>query len=109
MEECDLRKRHLFALLAAGVVAALLPIPAAAAPSVTTIATGLDSPRGVAFFNGKLLVGEAGPGGGNCFNAPAVPFPISIANPPPTSPGHPPNAPPPPLLPAPFPLSPSPP
>ncbi|HKB18709.1 MAG TPA: ScyD/ScyE family protein [Candidatus Dormibacteraeota bacterium] len=75
-----MRKRHLFALLAAGVVAALLPIPAAAAPSVTTIATGLDSPRGVAFFNGKLLVGEAGHGGSNCFNAPGVPFPICIGN-----------------------------
>jgi len=75
-----LRKRHLFALLAAGVVAALLPIPAAATSSVTTIATGLDSPRGVAFFNGKLLVGEAGHGGSNCFNAPGVPFPICIGN-----------------------------
>lgn len=58
----------------------MLPIPAAAAPSVTTIATGLDSPRGVAFFNGKLLVGEAGHGGSNCFNAPGVPFPICIGN-----------------------------
>src|SRR5438132_13538660 len=66
MEEWDLRKRTLFAWLAAGVVAALLPIPAAAAPSVTTIATGLDSPRGVAFFHGKLLVGEAGHGGPTC-------------------------------------------
>src|SRR5260370_15176701 len=78
MEECDLRKRHLFALLAAGVVAALLPIPAAAAPSVTTIATGLDSPRGVAFFNGKLLVGEAGHWGSNGFDASCGPLPVCI-------------------------------
>ena len=74
MEEWDLRKRNLFALLAAGVVAALLPIPAAAAPSVTTFATGLDSPRGVAFFHGKLLVGEAGHGGPTCFQIPGLPF-----------------------------------
>src|SRR5438445_10524415 len=74
IEEWDLRKRNLFALLAAGVVAALLPIPAAAAPSVTTIATGLDSPRGVAFFHGKLLVGEAGHGGPTCFQIPGLPF-----------------------------------
>jgi hypothetical protein len=70
----SLRKRHLFGLLAAGVVAALLPIPAAAAPSVSTVTTGLDSPRGIAFYNGKLLVGEAGHGGSTCFKIPGLPF-----------------------------------
>ncbi|TME04300.1 MAG: ScyD/ScyE family protein [Chloroflexi bacterium] len=74
MEGCALRRRHLFALFAAGIVAVLLPIPAAAATSVTPIATGLDSPRGVAFYQGRLLVGEAGHGGATCFKIPGLPF-----------------------------------
>ena len=65
-----LRRRHLLALLAAfAVPAALLPTPAAAA-TWSTVTTGLDSPRGVAFYNGKLLVGEAGHGGPTCFPVP---------------------------------------
>jgi hypothetical protein len=61
-------------VLAIGMVAALLPTPAAAAPSVSTIATGFDSPRGIAFYHGKLLVGEAGHGGSTCFKIPGLPF-----------------------------------
>src|SRR3989449_9875604 len=61
-----MRSRHY--LLAALVLAAaaMIPTPAAASTSATTIASGLDSPRGVAFFHGKLFVAEAGPAGPPC-------------------------------------------
>ncbi|HSS60111.1 MAG TPA: ScyD/ScyE family protein [Candidatus Limnocylindrales bacterium] len=72
------RKRHLFALLAAGVAVFLLPIPAAAAPTVTTVTSGLDSPRGIAFFHGKLMVGEAGHGGSDCFSPPGAPPDVQL-------------------------------
>lgn len=65
-----LKKRHLFGLLAIASVIGLLPIPAAAAPTMTIVTTGLDSPRGIAFFDGKLVVGEAGHGGSDCFSPP---------------------------------------
>jgi hypothetical protein len=68
-----LKKRHLFGLLAVASVVALLPIPAGAAPTVSTVTTGLDSPRGIAFFNGTLVVGEAGHGGSDCFAIPGAP------------------------------------
>ena len=54
---------------------ALIPSPgiAAASPaSPTLVAGGFDSPRGVAFFKGKLVVGEAGHGGNNCIPASAT-------------------------------------
>jgi hypothetical protein len=56
---------RLFRLFAAAVVvsAALIPGPAQASANVTEVAHGLDSPRGVAFFHGRLVVGEAGHGG----------------------------------------------
>lgn len=58
------KKRSLFALLVLAV-GALLPVPASAAgPGV--VASGFDSPRGVAFFHGRLVVAEAGHGGPNC-------------------------------------------
>jgi hypothetical protein len=69
----DLRKRHMFGLLAIAVVAAMLPTPVGAAPTMTTVTSGLDSPRGIAFFNGKLVVGEAGHGGTDCFSPPGAP------------------------------------
>jgi hypothetical protein len=49
-------------------VGALVPTPAGAvgASTPTFVAGGLDSPRGIAFFNGQLVVGEAGHGGKNC-------------------------------------------
>jgi hypothetical protein len=68
-----LKKRNLFCLLAIASVAALLPIPVEAAPTVTTVTTGLDSPRGIAFFHGKLVVGEAGHGGSDSFTFPGLP------------------------------------
>lgn len=55
--------------MAVGVV---VPTTASAAGGATPtfVAGGFDSPRGVEFFKGKLVVGEAGHGGKNCFVAP---------------------------------------
>jgi hypothetical protein len=51
-------------------VGALLPSPGvAAAAGPVPVASGFDSPRGVDFFKGKLVVGEAGHGGTNCIPA----------------------------------------
>src|SRR6202158_84400 len=49
-------------------VGVLVPTPASAAggPTPTLVAAGFDSPRGVEFFKGKLVVGESGHGGKNC-------------------------------------------
>src|SRR5256886_12459057 len=59
--------------LAAVVIMAvglLVPAPAGAAGAVppTLVAAGFDSPRGVEFFKGKLVVAEAGHGGKNCIS-----------------------------------------
>jgi len=53
---------------------ALLPAPAAGAgaPTPAFVAGGFDSPRGVEFFQGTLVVGEAGHGGKNCFGTQPV-------------------------------------
>lgn len=62
-----MRRRWL--LIVGGVVPLLLgvaPLPAAAAPTVTIVATGFDNPRGIAFAGFRLLVGEAGTGGDVC-------------------------------------------
>src|ERR1700716_1613191 len=48
------------------VVGVLVPAPASAEGGPAPVAAGLDSPRGVDFFKGKLVVGEAGHGGKNC-------------------------------------------
>jgi hypothetical protein len=61
--------RHLCALALAG--AALLGVTslssAASRASLTTVVSGLDNPRDLAFGpNGKLYVAEAGSGGGDC-------------------------------------------
>jgi hypothetical protein len=50
----------------------VVPLPAYAQEGVTTVATGLDNPRGLAFApNGALYVAEAGRGGaGPCFTGP---------------------------------------
>jgi hypothetical protein len=49
-------------------VGVLVPTPASAsvAGTPTLVAGGLDSPRGVEFLKGKLMVAEAGHGGKNC-------------------------------------------
>ena len=67
------RLRYLVAVLTAVAVAALLPGPAAASPTVSLVAWGLDSPRGVAFIDSKAFVAEAGHGSNNpadCFAGP---------------------------------------
>jgi len=58
----SLKKRHWFGVLAMTMVVALLPSTAAAAPTITPVTSGLDSPRGIAFLHGSLMVGEAGHG-----------------------------------------------
>ncbi len=66
-----MRTKTRFALAAVLFMAigALLPAPAAGAgaPTPAFVAGGFDSPRGVEFFQGTLVVGEAGHGGKNCF------------------------------------------
>ena len=49
-------------------VGLVLPAPGSAAGGPTLVAAGFDSPRGVEFFKGKLVVGEAGHGGKNCIH-----------------------------------------
>lgn len=67
-------KRLTGAALAAGTAVAVsfVGVPAQASSGVTTIAHGLNSPRGLAFApNGSLYVAEAGRGGaGPCFEGP---------------------------------------
>jgi len=63
--------RRILGLLGAGALAfsALLVAPAVAAPaaSFTTVASGFDNPRGLAFgSDGRLFVAEAGTGGSTC-------------------------------------------
>ena len=61
-----MKKRYLLGLIVMAM-GALLPSPAAATGTVTVVASGLDSPRGIAFFEGRMLVAEAGHGGLTCF------------------------------------------
>jgi hypothetical protein len=53
----------------------MVPGPVSAASSVTQVAAGLDSPRGIGFVNGRMVVAEAGHGGTTCFT-PAPSFTI---------------------------------
>lgn len=64
-----MRARIRFSLMVAVALVglALVPIPAAAnGATVSVVASGFDNPRGVAFYRGRLLVGEAGSGGPAC-------------------------------------------
>ena len=45
---------------------ALIPTPAAATAAPVLVGAGFDSPRGIEFFHGRLVVGESGHGGKNC-------------------------------------------
>jgi len=76
-----LNKRYLVGLLVMAI-AALVPSPASASSGATPVAWGLDSPRGIDFFQGKMLVAEAGHGGGFCFAPPDAPpgFQICIGD-----------------------------
>lgn len=65
-------RRSLVAALSL-LAAALFPTPGFAAGSVTVVASGLDSPRGIAFYDGQMLVAEAGHGGNECFHPPDSP------------------------------------
>jgi hypothetical protein len=70
-----LKHRCLLVLLAISSVAALLPSPVAAAPTVSLVSWGLDSPRGIAFAGNRALVAEAGHGSNNpadCVGQPCV-------------------------------------
>lgn len=61
------KRRFLFVMPALALALALLPGPAAASGTVSVVASGLDSPRGVGFLGDRLLVAEAGHGGTTCF------------------------------------------
>jgi sugar lactone lactonase YvrE len=70
-----MRKRFRGRLAPLGVLAAVVVVSAvfaatASAATVTTVVSGLDNPRGLAFSpNGQLYVAEAGHGGPNCFDS----------------------------------------
>jgi sugar lactone lactonase YvrE len=64
-----MRRKLRVSLMALGALGmlALVPVPAgASATTVSVVASGFDNPRGVAFYRGRLLVGEAGHGGPAC-------------------------------------------
>jgi hypothetical protein len=61
------------ALLACAGLASATAAGAAPQPKVTTVVSGLDNPRDLAFGpNGKLYVAEAGHGGPSCFSDPEM-------------------------------------
>ena len=64
--------RYSLAAIVFMAVGVLVPTPAGATGASTPafVAGGLDSPRGIEFFKGNLVVGEAGHGGKNCTPAP---------------------------------------
>ena len=70
------RKRYLGSLLVLAL-AALLPGQVSAGSNVTQVAAGLDSPRGIGFLNGRMVVAEAGHGGHTCFT-PSPGFTVCI-------------------------------
>ncbi len=72
-EGMQLNKRFLVGLLAVAVVA-LIPGQASASSTATIVAWGLDSPRGVAFMDGRAFVAEAGHGSDNPKDCFATPF-----------------------------------
>src|SRR5258708_14317416 len=70
----SLKRRYWFGVLAVALLGALIPSPAVAATSVTLVASGLDSPRGVAFIEGTVMVAEAGHGSDNPADCITTPF-----------------------------------
>lgn len=77
----SLRRRPLFGLLAIALVAALLPSPVAADTTVTLVASGLDSPRGIAFVGSRAVVSEAGHGSNSSADCiPGERGPVCVGN-----------------------------
>lgn len=76
------QKRYLLALLGIASLLALLPSPAAASTNVSLVASGFDSPRGIAYINGKWVVSESGHPSGTCITPPGAPqgFQICIGS-----------------------------
>ncbi|MDQ6877592.1 MAG: ScyD/ScyE family protein [Candidatus Dormibacteraeota bacterium] len=68
-----LSKRYLVGLLVVAI-GALVPTQASASSNVTTVAWGLDSPRGIGFLDGRMVVAEAGHGGKICL----LPSPVCL-------------------------------
>ena len=66
-----LRKRYLLVAVLVGALASSPAVGASGGP--TLVASGFDAPRGVAFFDGHLMVAESGRGGRNCSTSPAPP------------------------------------
>ncbi len=72
-----LRKLYLPAVCAM-VAAALLPGSASAAPTVTLVSWGLDSPRGIDFVGRRAVVAESGHGADSPAGCVSVPPPIGL-------------------------------
>lgn len=72
MPTCPSRRRAALVASGAALTVALVPAVGYADTSTTTVASGLDNPRGLAFApDGALYVAEAGRGGdGPCFGGP---------------------------------------
>lgn len=68
------KNRYWLALLAMLSLVALLPSPAAAANTVSLVASGFDSPRGIAFIGRNAVVAEAGHGSDNAADCIATAF-----------------------------------
>jgi hypothetical protein len=69
-----LKKRgHWLVLPGIALLLALLPSPVSAATTVTLVASGFDSPRGIASIDGKWIVSEAGHPSGTCVAPPGAP------------------------------------
>jgi hypothetical protein len=67
------KRHHLLILLGIVLLLALLPSPVSAATTVTLVASGFDSPRGIANVDGKWVVSEAGHPSGTCIAPPGAP------------------------------------
>ena len=67
------KRGYLLALPAIALLVALLPSPVSAATTVNLVASGFDSPRGIANVDGRWVVSEAGHPGGTCFAPPGAP------------------------------------
>src|SRR3977135_3253144 len=67
------KRRRGLVLLGIASLLALLPSPMSAATAVTLVASGFDSPRGIANVDGRWVVSEAGHPSGTCIAPPGAP------------------------------------